>query len=109
MWRLLQAGEPGSWRIGTRMRCNNGEVLEGAALAGLGLAILPTFMVAPHLASGALKVVLPDVALPGGSIAAVYVRDRRLPLRVRVFIDALLATYGPVPPWDAAPQEGAGG
>jgi DNA-binding transcriptional LysR family regulator len=82
------------------MRCNNGEVLQVAALEGLCLAILPTFMAAPHLRSGALRVVLPDCALPGGSLSVFYVNDREPLLKLRVLIDAMLAAYHPIPPWD---------
>ena len=100
MWSLEIDGQFRSFRVGTRLRCNNGELLQEAALAGLGLTILPTFMAAPHIASGALRVVLEEYALPGGDISAVYVRDRHLPAKVRVFIDLLLKEYGPIAPWD---------
>ena len=100
MWQLEVDGEFRFYRIRARMRCNNGEVMQAAALGGLGLAILPTFMAAPHLASGALRAVLEQHRLPGGEVSAVYLRDRHVPARVRVFIDALLAAYSPVAPWD---------
>ncbi len=100
MWQIEVDGELRSYRVRTRMRCNNGEVLQEAALAGLGLAILPTFMAAPHIDSGALRTVLTGHALPDGDISAVYVPDRHLSAKVRVMIDALIAAYGLVPPWD---------
>lgn len=100
MWQILTDGEARSYRIQARMRCNNGEILQEAALAGLGLAILPTFMAAPHLRSGALVPVLTQHALPGGTLNAVYVRGRSVPAKVRVFIDALVEAYGPTPSWD---------
>lgn len=93
-------GQREAYRLNGRMRCNNGEVLQAAALDGLGLAILPTFMAAPHLRSGTLRVVLPDCALPGASLSVVYVKDRQPSLKLRVLIDAMLAAYHPVPPWD---------
>lgn len=100
MWQIECEGEMRSYRVGTRMRCNNGEVLQEAALAGLGLAILPTFMAAAHIRSGRLRAVLPGYALPDGEISAVYVPDRHMSAKVRVTIDALIKAYGPVPPWD---------
>ena len=100
MWHLEVNGQKGAYRVNGRMRCNNGEVLQAAALDGLGLAILPTFMAAPYLRSGALRVVLPDCALPGGSLSVVYVKDRQPSLKLRVLIDAMLAAYHPIPPWD---------
>jgi DNA-binding transcriptional LysR family regulator len=100
MWHLEINGQKGAYRVNGRMRCNNGEVLQTAALEGLGLAILPTFMAGPHLRSGALRVVLPQCALPGGSLSVVYVKDRQPSLKLRVLIDAMLAAYHPTPPWD---------
>lgn len=69
-------------------------------MAGLGLAILPTFMAPPRIAGGALRVVLPGCVLPDGNISAVDVADRHLSAKVRVMIEAPIATYGPVPPCD---------
>lgn len=100
MWRLSVAGELRSYRVRTRMRCNNGELLQEAALAGLGLAILPTFMTAPHLKSGALVPVLTQYEASSGTLNAVYVRGRSVPAKVRVFIDALVAAHAPTPGWD---------
>jgi DNA-binding transcriptional LysR family regulator len=71
MWHLDVNGQREAYRLNGRMRCNNGEVLQAAALDGLGPAILPTFMAAPHLRSGTLRVVLPDCALPGASLSVV--------------------------------------
>ena len=39
---------------------NNGEVLRDAAIAGLGIAVLPTFIAGDALAAGTLKIVLGD-------------------------------------------------
>ena len=103
MWHIQVEGQLRAYRIGSRMRCNNGEVLLEAALGGLGLAILPAFMVAPHLESGALRAVLGNHSPPDGEISAVYVRNRHLSPNVRAFIAALLAAYSPVPPWERAP------
>jgi DNA-binding transcriptional LysR family regulator len=82
------------------MRCNNGEMLQEAALAGLGLAILPTFMAAPHLMDGSLRLVMREYSLPAGSIAVVFAKDKQPSVRLRALIDAMLGAYSPTPPWD---------
>lgn len=102
MWRLGYRGETASYRVGYRMRCNNGEMLQEAALAGLGLGILPTFMASPHLSSGRLVSVLRDCELPSGSIAVVFAKDEQPSIKLRAFIDAMLEEYSPVPSWDLA-------
>ena len=100
MWRLEHAGEVEAYRVGHRMRCNNGEVLQEAALAGLGLVILPTFMAAPHLLNGRLRPVLRDHAPAGGSISVVFAKSKQPSIKLRALIDAMVEAYSPVPPWD---------
>lgn len=80
---------------------NNGDVLCGAALAGMGITRLPTFIVGPQLRKGRLEVVLPDHPLPEQGIHAVYPHGRNLSPKVRVFVDFLADHLGPEPYWDA--------
>ncbi len=100
MWRLERSGEAQSYRVGHRMRSNNGELLQEAALAGLGLAILPTFMAAPNLQNGRLRPVLRDYTPMGGSISVVFAKGKQPSTKLRVLIDAMLNAYSPTPPWD---------
>ena len=79
---------------------NNGDVLCGAALAGMGIARLPTFIVGHQLRRGRLEVVLPDHPLPEQGIHAVYPHGRNLSPKVRVFVDFLADYLGPEPYWD---------
>src|SRR6185436_10773888 len=39
------------------LRVNNGLIMRDAALAGLGITLLPTFLIRPELDNGALRVV----------------------------------------------------
>lgn len=100
MWQLERGGAQASYRVGFRMRSNNGEVLQEAALAGLGLAILPTFMASPHLASGRLKPVLKGYTLAGGAISVVFATDKQPSVKLRALIDAMVAAFAPLPSWD---------
>jgi len=76
-------------------------LLCGAALAGMGIARLPTFIVGRHLQSRELEVVLPDHPVPESGIHAVYPHSRTLSVKVRVFVDFLAEYFGPEPYWDA--------
>lgn len=80
---------------------NNGDLLCGATLAGMGIARLPTFIVGRHLQSRELEVVLPDFPVPESGIHAVYPHSRNLSVKVRVFVDFLVDYFGPEPYWDA--------
>jgi len=79
---------------------NNGDVLCGAALAGMGITRLPTFIVGAQLRKGRLEVVLPGHPLPEQGIHAVYPHGRNLSPKVRVFVDFLAEHLGPEPYWD---------
>jgi len=68
------------------------EQIRAAVLADLGLAHAPVWAFSPEIASGALRVVLADYAPGPLAISAVHPAGRRLPTKVRVFIDFLVDT-----------------
>jgi DNA-binding transcriptional LysR family regulator len=88
----------------TRIRCvmwsNNGEVLKDAALAGQGIAMLPTFIVGPDLQQGRLRTVLCDYRPPDTWICALYPRHRHLAAKVRLFVDHVSRRFTDRPYWD---------
>lgn len=90
-----------SIRVQGRMRVSNGDVLRQAALAGLGIVVLPSFIVGDDLVSGKLRGVLTDYTLSEGALHALYPANRHLSPKVRAFVDLLAASFGPVPYWDA--------
>lgn len=69
--------------------CNNGEVLRQAALGGLGIIMVPTFIVAADLASGHLQPVLTDFHPSPLTIYALYPVNRHLSAKVTVFTEFL--------------------
>ena len=76
-------------------------MLRTAALAGNGIANLPTFLVGPDIAAGKLVQVLSDHAPAELGIFALYAPNRYLAAKTRVFIDFLVARFGEEPAWDA--------
>lgn len=83
-----------------RLLVNNGEVIRDAAVKGLGIALLPTFIVGPALQSGALVSILNDYTANDAHLYALYPPTRHLSLKVRLFIDFLVARFGKRPYWD---------
>lgn len=88
--------------VAGNLESNNGDVLRAAALAGLGLVLLPTFIVGDDLAGGALEAVLADHRTWDASIFAVWPSRRQTPPKVRAFVDFLAKACGPRPYWDEA-------
>lgn len=83
-----------------RMRANNGEVLAGAAVAGMGITSGPTFILGPYLQAGKLQLILTDYRRPSLGIFAVTPPGRLLPQRVQRFIEFLSGRFGDQPYWD---------
>jgi DNA-binding transcriptional LysR family regulator len=82
------------------LRSNSGAALKAAALAGQGLAYLPTYLVGDALQSGALATVLDEYLAPPLPLRALYPHSRHLSAKVRAFVDFLAARFGQEPPWD---------
>lgn len=86
---------------------SDGEALRAAAVAGRGIVALFDFVVADALASGALVQVLEDHPLEPFPVHALYVPNRHLLPKVRVFLDHLsqvLEGKGPRTARRAAPR-----
>lgn len=81
-------------------RTNDAEQIRAAVLCDLGLAHTPAWVFTPEIASGAVRVVLRDHEPAPLPINAVHAADRRLPAKVRVFIDFLAAVFAPGGPGD---------
>lgn len=81
---------------------NNGDVLRSAALAGLGVTRLPSFIAGDDVQSGRLEAALEGFEETEASIYAIYPHRRHLSAKVRAFVDFLAQRFGPLPPWEAA-------
>lgn len=101
-WPFTIEGRTMLMRITATVSSNNGAVMREAALAGQGIALLPTFLVGDDLRQGRLAALLPAFPPPAYAITAVYARERRLTAKVAVALDALKRRYDP-PPWDDVP------
>jgi DNA-binding transcriptional LysR family regulator len=89
-WCFLdENGEEISVPVRGNIEVNSPEVTRRAALAGLGMTLVPEFSIEQELKSGALVSLLEDRIPSGGGIYAVYPHRRHVPGKVRVFVDFL--------------------
>ncbi|MCW0232778.1 MAG: LysR family transcriptional regulator [Ferrovibrio sp.] len=105
LWRFEPAapgGEPRVVETSSRIVVNNGEAMRDMAMAGLGIIVLPRFIVAEALNSGALVEALPDICPVPDAIYAVYPPTRHMPRKLRAMVDHLAAGFAGTPPWLAA-------
>lgn len=79
---------------------NSIELLGAAAVAGVGLILLPTFVAGRDLEAGRLQPVLTDYRVQEHSIYAVYPSRKHLSAKVKAFVDFLAGKYAPDPYWD---------
>jgi DNA-binding transcriptional LysR family regulator len=96
-WKLT--GKDGDHWIQPRwtLCVNNAEVLRDAAVAGRGVALLPTFIAGDALRAGTLKSILRDYHAPPLALYAIYPPTRHLAVKVRLFIDFLVARFAGSP------------
>jgi DNA-binding transcriptional LysR family regulator len=73
---------------------NNGEALREAAIRGLGIALLPHFIVTAALQQGALQPVLPHYSLAELSMEVLYPAHRHLSTKIRLLVDFLRQRFG---------------
>ena len=70
------------------------DTLYAAALAGMGIAGLPSFVVEDALLENALERLLPEWHLQSGTIYAGMPTRKHVPARTRAFVDFLVQTFG---------------
>ncbi len=100
-WRLEREGaEPVLARPAQRTLANSPSLLARLALSGVGIAGIDRLLVQHSVELGRLQRLLPDWHLPGSICWAVFPERRLMPLRTRVFLEAMSALLAscPVPP-----------
>ena len=99
LWRFREGSRFTSVRVSGRFRSDSPEAMRAAALAGHGIAGLPTYVLGDAIADGALVPLL--TAYPVAEAGLYAVRPPGPPTaKARAFIDALVARFGPEPSWD---------
>ncbi len=92
-WRVVCNGKTAHVGVHGRFKADNAEALRAAALAGLGIAGLPDFIVDQHLATGALVQVLVDFPPPEGGIYIVRPPGDFPARKVRALIEIMVERF----------------
>lgn len=93
----------GDVHVKGRLRMNSLEAVRSAVLQDLGIAYLPSWMVAEQLQSGVLKPLLMAHARAPAPLNVLYSADRLLPQRAAVFIDFIVEVFAAIPGLNASP------
>lgn len=108
-WRFEIDGRLQLLRPGRlRMTANNAEALLFSALAGLGIAHLPTWLISEYLVRGELMPLLCENGLPAAEPSGIYALRLASDThsRTRLLLEFLKQRFSPIPPWDLALQRG---
>ena len=99
-WRFLDARADVFVRPPAALRVNNGDVMRDAALAGLGLALLPSFIVGSDVKDGRLARV--DVGHEAAEelIYVAHPEGRKASKKLQELVLALRQAFGSPPYWD---------
>jgi DNA-binding transcriptional LysR family regulator len=90
-WRLIGPGGGVDIAVRGAVSTNNHEAVRGAALDGLGIALIPEYQAVDAVHAGRLQRVLPDYASEALPAFIVYPSRRHLAPRTRVVLDFLAA------------------
>lgn len=94
VWRFSRAGTASEVRVAGRYTVNSSESLRAAVLEGAGVGLLPTFAIAEDLRLGRLEAILPAYGVEGtfgNSVYAVFLPNKFVAPKMRVFVDFLIA------------------
>lgn len=93
-WSLtLPNGKERAVPVKGHLRSNSLSAVLDAAIAGMGLAILPWYVAGPSVAGGLVQQVLVDHRLPTQDLHAVFPSPKLVPAKVSQFIDWLAGEF----------------
>lgn len=100
-WRFRRGEAVVTAQARGNLRINSSLTIRDAVLAGLGLAVLPTFIAGPDLRAGALIALLPGYRpFEESALSVMYLPGRPPPPKLRAFIDTCVDVFGATPYWD---------
>ncbi len=98
-WRFKGPDGPVQVRVESGFHVNNGDAMEVVARGGVGIALLPAFIVHQSIKSGELVRILQDFDLGCDPVSAVYPHNRHVSAKVRTFVEFLVEQFRRDVPW----------
>lgn len=99
-WRFPGPGGAINVRAAVGLRVNNGDMMRDAAVAGLGIALLPTFIASEAVAAGRLAVISVGAEAEEEFIVMAHPEGRRPSAKLRALAEHLRQRFGRPPYWD---------
>ena len=99
LMRRPDTGEIYELQVSGNIAFNNARAIRKALLSGHGIAMVPRCMVHEDLEAGLLTEVLPGYSGKKLGVYAVYPYTRHLPVKIRLLIDHIQASYQAISPY----------
>jgi DNA-binding transcriptional LysR family regulator len=99
-WRFRGSAGALSVRAEVALRINNGDVMRDAAVAGLGIALLPAWIVGAAIGAGELSVIDIGAAAEDEFIYVAHPEGRRTSAKLRALVASLRQSFGDPPCWE---------
>ncbi|MEZ0236962.1 MAG: LysR substrate-binding domain-containing protein [Methylophilaceae bacterium] len=101
IWEFAREGREYHVQVKGRIGTNSGDMSRLAAVSGLGIDTLPTFLVCDELRNGKLVPVLEEYPIPPINVYAVYLPAARRAARIKAMVEHLWDILGQGnPPWE---------
>jgi DNA-binding transcriptional LysR family regulator len=100
LWHFEVAGQQVAVPVSGNISANEAMTLQKAALAGAGIAMLPTYQAAEALRSGQLVRLLPEAKPRELNLNAVYTSRKHMPATLRSMLDFLVQWFKDEPVWE---------
>lgn len=102
-WRFTGSGRRNDLVIRPHkcVRINNGLMIRDAAVAGLGIALLPTFLCHTEIKSGLLSIIDIGMQAVNSELFLAYPADRGPSAKLRALTSHLRRAFGDPPYWEA--------
>jgi len=99
-WRFATGQGAVSVRGVASLRVNNGDLIRDAAIAGLGIALMPTFITGEAIRAGKLRQIEIDVAAVPEQIYMAHPEGRQASAKLRALAECLRQAFGDPPYWE---------
>ena len=105
-WNILDSkGKEIKIKIHPYLKASTGEFLRDAAVEGMGIILVPSFIVYKEIKNGTLVPLFNNYKTHHIDAYAIYPQTRHLSLRVRAFVDFLVKRFEGTPYWDICLKE----
>ena len=101
VWTFRRGGRKWPVAVAGGLETDDMDAVRAAVVAGLGIGMLPRYMVGEDMREGRLVPLLRQFqVMPESAIYLVYLPNRTLSSRVRALIDFLVDRFARIPSWD---------